>query len=1712
MNDISPDQANPSPIDTLCAEVGLATRYDDFWGESRQVPPEALRELLAAMGLSAASPADIDATLTRLRQEAKDSVMPAAVVVRQNEPACLHGWLPATAPAVRHVWTLECDNGERFDGLLVMPEGDAGQPRWRFSIDMPPSLRLGYHRFRVRRVDQSSAAADLAHTDLIVAPARCYRPPALKQGERLWGPCVQLYALRSGKNWGIGDFSDLKRLLETLAAQGASFIGLNPLHALFPHEPERASPYSPSSRNTLNTLYIDVEAVPDFAECRAARERVNGPDFQQRLQALRDAEFVDYDGVAAAKFEILEMLFKHFHVKHLLADTRRGRAFRAFQRSPDLRNQALFDALQTHFFAQDRDIWGWSRWPEAYRDINSPKVAEFARENEARVEFFEYLQWQAELQLQGAHARAESLGMPIGLYRDLAVGVNEGGAETWANPSLYALGVHVGAPPEEYNQTGQDWGLPPVIPSRLRQRGYRPFIETLRANMRHAGALRIDHVMALMRLFWVQPRYGAKAGAYMAYPFDDLMGILALESHRHRCLVVGEDLGTVPPRMREAMHAQDLLSYCPLFFERDAGGRFKPPADWPAQALAVVSTHDLPTLRGFWRGEDVDLRARLGLFPSDERRFDAVVGRAQDRAQLLLALETQGLMPEGASVHPISMLDTSPAFTDAVYTYLGRTPSQLVGVQLEDVTQQLVQVNVPGTNEQQFPNWRRKLDTAIEELAGDARLLSLAETLRRARPSAATPQGQEHGLPPLDTACIPVSTYRVQLNSGFGFKSARETLPYLQALGISHLYTSPYLRARAGSTHGYDIIDHNTLNPEIGDEDDFDALCAEIAQRGMHQLIDVVPNHMGVLQADNAWWLDVLENGPASVYADTFDIDWHPPARELAGQVLLPLLGDHLGKVLEAGELKLVFDPAAGEFRVQYHDHRFPVDPRHYPQILAAHAPPPLTEEASREALHSVESLLHAFGNLPARDDPSTSARAVRHRDKSIHKRRLAQMAARLPWLNDWIEHSLAAFNGTVGDARSFDRLDTLLRQQAYRLAFWRVAGDDVNYRRFFDISTLAALRMERESVFEATHHMLFRWIQEGRVAGLRIDHPDGLADPQAYFNRLQTRYLRAMRSADGDDTPRALYVVVEKILAEHERLPQDWSVHGGVGYRFANLVNGLFVDGHHEEAFDALYARFTGRRQIYDEVLYGAKIEIMANALAADLQLLTEALHRIAQGDRRSCDFTRNRLRLALTEVAAAFPVYRTYIGERGVSDSDRQHLDWASAAARRRCTASEVSVIDYLRDVLLNAPGEPDPARRQAMLNFAMRWQQFTAPVMAKAMEDTTFYRYHRLASLNDVGGDPRHFGLSVNAFHAANQHRARFTPHALLGSSTHDSKRSEDVRARLNVLSEVPDAWSAAIERWALMNQKRVTRIDAHLAPTRNDEYLLYQTLVGMWPPTPPRRDGELAALRARVQDYMLKAVREAKVQTSWINPNTAYEAALSRFIDALLGTLDPNPFLTDLQTFVDGVAPFGAFNSLNQVALKLTCPGVPDIYQGCETWSWSLVDPDNRRPVDFEPLKAQLAALQSLCGEGTEPVDGAALAALRDGWPDGRVKMLITWRLLQLRQREAELFRRGSYQTVAIEGVAADHGVAFARQQGGAWCLTIGSRLLHALAEGRPALIGEASRWGDTTLALPAGAPLAWRDVLTGRRWAASSSAQLRLADLLAALPVAVLVPA
>ena len=798
---------------------------------------------------------------------------------------------------------------------------------------------------------------------------------------------------------------------------------------------------------------------------------------------------------------------------------------------------------------------------------------------------------------------------------------------------------------------------------------------------------------------------------------------------------------------------------------------------------------------------------------------------------------------------------------------------------------------------------------------------------------------------------VPTTTYRLQLNRNFTFAEATAIVPYLSALGVSHVHTSPYLKARTGSSHGYDVVDHNALNPEIGSKESFDTFVDTLHAHGMGQILDIVPNHMGVGGNDNVWWLDVLENGPASPYADYFDIDWHPVREALRNKILLPFLGDHYGSVLTSGQLQLELDAERGHFSVRYHDHRFPIDPRTYPHILGyrikalANRP-----ERETEGITELKNLISRCESVPPRNGLSPERRQERLRGVDLCKRQLAELYSQAPVVRAFLCENVAQFNGVPGQPHTFDRLHRLLEIQAYRLAHWQVASDEINYRRFFNINDLAGIRMENEEAFHATHRFMFELVAEGKVNGLRIDHPDGLYDPLKYCTDLHHGLRAALERVEAGASC-VPYVVVEKILARYERLPDEWPVSGTTGYDFANLVNGLQVYPGAERQLQRLYARFIGYRADFDELLYQCKRLIIRVQLSSDLTVLANLLDGIAQTSRQTRDFTLNGLRAALTEVVACFPVYRTYVRPDHVTRDDQRFVQWAVAQAKKRSPAASTTVFDFIQGLLLLEHLEvypPDDRRR--VIHFVMRFQQYTSPVMAKAMEDTAFYVYNCLVSLNDVGGDPRSFGVSPAAFHRANRERAEHRPNAIITTSTHDSKRSEDIRARINVLSELPDEWRRHLGRWGRLNRSKKRTMDKLRVPVRNDEYLLYQTLLGAWP-LEDLDERALATFRERIESYMLKAIREAKEHTSWINPSPEYEEAMLSFVRALLREPEKNAFLTDFLPFQRHVARFGLFNALSQSILKLASPGVPQTYQGNELWTFSLVDPDNRRAVDY-----------------------------------------------------------------------------------------------------------------------------------------------------------------
>jgi (1->4)-alpha-D-glucan 1-alpha-D-glucosylmutase len=944
-------------------------------------------------------------------------------------------------------------------------------------------------------------------------------------------------------------------------------------------------------------------------------------------------------------------------------------------------------------------------------------------------------------------------------------------------------------------------------------------------------------------------------------------------------------------------------------------------------------------------------------------------------------------------------------------------------------------------------------------------------------------------------AAPPRATYRLQLDGRFGLGDAARLVPYLAALGVSHVYCSPYLRARAGSTHGYDVVDHNAIDPDLGGDPAREAFVAALCRHGMGHVLDFVPNHMGIARADNPWWLEVLEWGPAAPTAEWFDIDWRPAKRELHGKVLLPFLGDHYGRVLARGELRPVFDPDAGTLSIWYHEYRFPLAPRTYPAILGT----PAGADLDRRTRQILERVLAAFGAFPAvAADDGPRAGLVAEGVRA--QRALARVAAREPAVTRWIAARLA--RAARRDATA--RLHQVLEQQHWRLAFWRVADDEINYRRFFNVNDLAGLRVERPALFDRIHQLVFRLISAGQLDGLRIDHVDGLFDPRAYCRRL----------ADGAG-PRT-WIVVEKILAPDEPL-RDWAVAGTTGYDVLNLLTRVLIDPAGAASLARTYTRCTGDHTRFDEIAYQARKHVMNFLLGSELQVLANQLDCLSEVHWHWRDFTLTSLKEALKETIACFSVYRTYVDAGGASAEDRRRIAAAIGEARRRSADPETSLFDFLEAVLAGDLGY-DPrtgAVPPEVLLFARRVQQYTGPVMAKAVEDTSFYRQPALLALNEVGGDPRRPAVSVAAFHAANAERLRRWPGTMIATATHDTKRGEDVRARLAALAEVAAPFGARVQRWMAQNRRWRRAVAGRPAPRPTDEYLLYQTLLGSWPMeltgTRALDPTILDAYRERIAAYMLKAVREAKEATSWRHPNTSYEEAVGAFVRAVLaGDAGGNAFLADFLRFQQRVAALGALNGLAQVTLKLTVPGVPDIYQGAETWDLSLVDPDNRRPVDFPVRQAFLAALQRRLPAG-RTLAPAAVRALLAGWRDGGVKLLVVSRLLALRARRPALFARGRYVPLPVGGRRAAHVIAFARVHGGTPLVVIVPRLPARLYGGASPFAGPA-RWHDTAVGLGAvRSGGQWHDALTGVATCTSRRHALRLDTALRLFPVAVLVP-
>jgi (1->4)-alpha-D-glucan 1-alpha-D-glucosylmutase len=942
----------------------------------------------------------------------------------------------------------------------------------------------------------------------------------------------------------------------------------------------------------------------------------------------------------------------------------------------------------------------------------------------------------------------------------------------------------------------------------------------------------------------------------------------------------------------------------------------------------------------------------------------------------------------------------------------------------------------------------------------------------------------------------------LQLNHGFTFQQTGQLVDYLCALGIGDCYLSPFLKAAPGSVHGYDVTDPTLVNPEIGTLEDLQHLSTMLRRRGMGVVADVVPNHMCIDDPANRWWWDVLENGPGSRFARYFDIDWNPPKTDLVNKVLLPVLGDQYGRVLE--DQQIVVGYKCGGFHVQVNDKALPLAPRTWSLILEP-AAAALKERLGENHEHvlELESILTALSHLPPAEEKDPAKILERQREKDVARKRLAALTEASVPAREAIENSRRHINGVRGMPRTFDRLEELLSRQSYRLAFWRVAADEINYRRFFDINTLAAIRTDDPEVFQAVHALLLELVAAGYLEGLRVDHSDGLLDPAAYFRKLQDACMAARKSS------RPFYIVTEKILVGNEELRPHWAIEGTTGYDFLGLVNGLFVDRSHRRAFARLYEAFAGIAPSFEDLAYASKRLILQTSMSGELNVLANRLDKLSEQQRDSRDFTRASLRHVLRETIACFPIYRTYITHRDQQpgSEDERHIRNAIARAKRRNQSTDESIFDFLQAVLLlQDPGGIDDAQRGERREFVMALQQFTGPVVAKGMEDTAFYRYGPLVSLNEVGSDPRQFGTSTATFHARNFDRHRSWRHALLATSTHDSKRSEDVRARINVLSEIPAEWYRAIRSWRALNQAHKTDLPGGPAPSPAEEYLFYQTLAGVWPLEEPGASGK-EEFTIRIQGYMRKALREAKVHSSWINPNRAHEGAVERFVAAVLDPSPGNAFLREFTAFVQTIQAAGMWNSLSQTLLKIGSPGVPDFYQGNESWDFSLVDPDNRRAVNYTRRRELLEEIRKNSDDPL-PWLGRALSSLADG----ALKLFVISRALCFRRTNRELLEEGSYIPLRAGGERQNHVVAFARNHGRRSALVVASRFFASLGADRRPPVG-AEVWGESALLLRRDfSRAAYRDAFT--RQTVETDRQggrhtLPLAKVFSHLPVALL---
>lgn len=1516
-------------VQSIATLYGLKLTYFDSFGKHHKAKYEECLAFLNTIGLDVSNTEDLAKHLDDLSFNEWQYWLPPVQVITKWQLPVIRFRVSIKDFDKEFEWFLQTEDGQSHYGnispksLIIKSYKNFRKSGNFLELELPLTIRpgLGYHDLKIVDAEKKEASMKL-----IIVPEKCYWPEGLKKSQKINGPKIKL---GSTINFKIGDYASIEEIIDLVSKEKVQTVSIGPVNKLSYSSEQLINPDLPSSRMLFNTIYLNIDKIIEFTEDKSEQISLLASELKNKLKKHLENDEIEYKTIYNLKLNLFKQIYQVFCENHININSEKAQKLNGYIGSKKirLRKLCLFEALQEHFSKEyEGEFSSWHDWPEAYQDPESQAVKTFEKNNLELIQFYEFLQWQADIQLESAAKASFKKGLQVGLLSTLQFGINPNGADAWFYQSRYTFKAKGKPISPDYKKIENLFPeTPPFLPNSLYENAYSYVIEMLRLNMYHSGALKINYIEGYDSLKWIVKDESGEYEFFVNYPFEDLIGILALESERNKCLIVVDDSLNPDPKVKKAV-----LEY----------------------GMVRFSQFNLKEITNY---EDI------------KKFYSSEKGKALSEKAL-----------------------------------------------------------------------------------------------------------QEKEISKLKN--IPDCTYRLQFNHLFNFQDAIKLIPYLKKLGISHFYASPLLQSRLNSMHGYDIINHNSFNPSLGSNEDFSKLINELKNSAMGMILDIVPNHMGI-STDNKWWMDVLENGPSSKYAIYFDIDWNPLKPELKSKVLVPILGDHYGNILVNGELNLSFEKEKGKLYLHYYNHKFPINPSSYPMLLDYR----INLLASRlgstnEDYFEYQSIITEFKNLPKHTEKDPVKINERIREKDIASKRLSNLCNKNNLITDFVFENLHDFKVKPGDPLAQRKMHNILEEQAYRLAYWRVSSDEINYRRFFDINDLASICVNDPVVFTNTHNFILDLIEEGKISGLRIDHPDGLFDPTKYFIDLQAEICSRLgiNFIPDDETlcgSRILpyYIVAEKILSKFERLPESWAVDGTVGYEFLNSVSKLLIDKKNESKLDKTYQKFINTVIDFPELALECRKIIMKTSLASELNVLSNIINQLSEKYYNSRDYTLNSLKETLIEIIAQFPVYRTYISEKETSKKDADYIKWAVGSAKKRTLSTDPSIFDFVEKILLTEFEEDKESENyKEILRFAMKFQQYTGPLMAKGLEDTCFYRYNRLLALNEVGGDPSVFGITVQDFHNQQIDRLEYTPYSMLCSSTHDTKRSEDSRARLCVLSEIPDEWQNAVTKWAHLNKSKKTKSEKGLIPDKNDEYLFYQTLISIWPYYEVN-DEEKESIINRIEEYIIKAIKEAKTHTSWINTNTEYEESFKSFIRKTLTVPEKHPFWKEFLSFQKGVALRGFVNSVSQVLIKLTSPGVPDIYQGSEVWDFSLVDPDNRRQVDYDHNTELLDQIFTLI-DSKEALNINTLLDTLQPIESGKLKLFITASILNFRKNHPDIFKNGSYIPLEITGSEQNNIVAFARKFEGHFIISVIPRLVYHKVTNNKHLINP-DLWKDTKIILP-----------------------------------------